>query len=122
MVTTFNKKDLVSFGNYLLSPERRALFEAKTKDHHDRAKDPDDPLYKTTPQDTEQRLQEVHHSDIENWLEKEKADKKAKKPTPLSHPVRFHLIDIFKELKFGRPAASQNYLDRCIKELEQQEK
>lgn len=39
------------------------------------------------------------------------------KETPLSRPVAYSLIDIFKELKFGRPAASQHYLDKCIKEL-----
>lgn len=40
-----------------------------------------------------------------------------KKETPLDRPAAYSLIDIFKELKFGRPAASQDYLDKCIKEL-----
>lgn len=40
-----------------------------------------------------------------------------KKETPLDRPAVYSLIDIFKELKFGRPAASQHYLDKCIKEL-----
>lgn len=39
------------------------------------------------------------------------------KETPLSRPSAYSLIDIFKELKFGRPSASQHYLDKCIKEL-----
>lgn len=41
----------------------------------------------------------------------------SKKETPLSRPVAYSLVDIFKELKFGRPATSQHYLDKCIKEL-----
>lgn len=40
----------------------------------------------------------------------------------LDAPVKYTLIEIFKELKFGRPVASQKYLDKCIKELEAQEK
>lgn len=52
MVTYFNKKDLVNFGNYLLSEERRELF----KQHPE-------------PVGTlEERLSKVHHSDIENFL------------------------------------------------------
>ncbi len=41
---------------------------------------------------------------------------------PLKRPLAHSLIDIFKELKFGRPAADQIYLDKCIAELESQEK
>lgn len=52
MVTYFNKKDLVDFGNYLLSEERKRLFE-----NH--------PEPVGTP---EERLSKVHHSDIENFL------------------------------------------------------
>lgn len=52
MVTYFNKKDLVSFGNYLLSPHRRALF----KSHPDLGE-----------RNLEERLSQVHHSDIEEW-------------------------------------------------------
>ena len=52
MVTYYNKKDLVSFGNYLLSPHRRALFALH-------------PDFKEN--DLEERLSNVHHSDIENW-------------------------------------------------------
>lgn len=54
MVTYFNKKDLVDFGNYLLSEERKRLFENHPE-----------------PVGTlEERLSKVHHSDIENFLEK----------------------------------------------------
>ncbi len=52
MVTYFNKKDLVDFGNYLLSEERKRLFENHPE-----------------PVGTlEERLLKVHHSDIENFL------------------------------------------------------
>lgn len=52
MVTYFNKKDLVDFGNYLLSEERKMLFENHPE-----------------PVGTlEERLAKVHHSDIENFL------------------------------------------------------
>lgn len=36
----------------------------------------------------------------------------------LHEPVKHSLIDIFKELKFGRTSASQKYLEKCIKELD----
>ena len=39
----------------------------------------------------------------------------------LDAPLKYNLIDIFKELKFGRPAKSQQYLQKCIEELETQE-
>lgn len=55
MVTYFNRKDLVSFGNYLLSNERRELY----KSHPDADKMP--PL--------EDRLASVNHADIENWTD-----------------------------------------------------
>lgn len=42
----------------------------------------------------------------------------SKKESPLNRPSAYHLIDIFKELKFGRPAPSQQYLQKCIEELE----
>lgn len=38
--------------------------------------------------------------------------------SPLNDPANHSLVDIFKELKFGRPAASQLYLQKCIEELE----
>lgn len=40
-----------------------------------------------------------------------------KKERILDKPAVYSLIDIFKELKFGRPAASQQFLDRCINRL-----
>ncbi len=67
MVTYFNKKDLVSFGNYLLSPHRRALF-ASHPDLGDKY--------------LEERLSQVHHSDIEEWkfeLSMKETDKFSKK-------------------------------------------
>ena len=41
------------------------------------------------------------------------------KENPLKRPSAHSLIDIFTELKFGRPAAEQKYLDKCIDELKQ---
>lgn len=52
MVTYFNKKDLVSFGNYLLSDKRRELFYLSLSDN-------------AVP--PEERMQQVSHADIENW-------------------------------------------------------
>lgn len=48
----FTREDLVSFGMYLLSNERRKLFEENP--------DPGVPL--------EERLKIVHHADVENYL------------------------------------------------------
>lgn len=51
-----------------------------------------------------------------------KNESKSELPTPnrnvLHEPIKHSLIDIFKELKFGRVSASQKYLEKCIKELE----
>lgn len=53
MVTYYNKKDLVSFGNYLLSEKRTNLI----KSH---------PEFVTNDQ-VEDRLRQVSHADYENW-------------------------------------------------------
>lgn len=53
MVTYFNKKDLVSFGNYLLSDERKNRFKQNNE----------------SGVPVEDRLKMVHHADIENWKE-----------------------------------------------------
>ena len=51
MATYFNKKDLVRFGKYLLSEERtQRIKESESK----------------VP--VEERLKEVYHSDIENFI------------------------------------------------------
>ena len=36
---------------------------------------------------------------------------------PLQMPVRYHLIDCLKELKFGRPSESQIQIDKWIDDL-----
>lgn len=54
MTTTFSKADLIHFGNYLLSQERRDLY----KSH---------PNYE--PDRLEERLSIVNHADIENFIE-----------------------------------------------------
>jgi hypothetical protein len=40
---------------------------------------------------------------------------------PLTNPAEHTLQELFAELKFGRPSASQEYLDKCIAELNEQE-
>lgn len=47
-------QDMVSFGNYLLSPERRKLYKQN-------------PMFPDGLM-LEERLAQVNHADIENWL------------------------------------------------------
>lgn len=64
MVTYFNKKDLVSFGNYLMSERRRDRFEATTQS-----------AIQVGGQNivpTDERLKKIYHADIENWLEEQR--------------------------------------------------
>lgn len=53
MVTYFNRKDLVSFGSYLLSEKRKVMFQQHP--------------YFLDDELLAERLKEVHHSDVENW-------------------------------------------------------
>jgi len=55
MVTYFNRKDLVRFGEYLLSEQRTK----RIADNHEN----DDPIT------LQERLQAVYHADVENFLE-----------------------------------------------------
>lgn len=56
MVTYFNKKDLVKFGEYLFSEARKKLLE----ENHQKG-------FNSLP--LEDRLRQIHHSDIENFLQ-----------------------------------------------------
>lgn len=60
MVTYYNRKDMVSFGRYLLSEERTK----RISDNHET----DDPCT------LEERLREVYHADVENWKISKKID------------------------------------------------
>lgn len=55
MVTYFNKKDLVKFGEYLLSEQRTNLIKEGYSE--------------TDNISIEERLKNVYHSDVENFLE-----------------------------------------------------
>lgn len=59
-------------------------------------------------------MNHLSHNDLASQGESSQSE------SPLKRPVNHNLIEIFKALKFGRPAASQKYLDKCIKELEEQ--
>jgi hypothetical protein len=56
MITYFTHKDLIDFGNYLLSEERRELYESH-------------PLSDSMPS-LEERLSQVSHADVENFIKK----------------------------------------------------
>lgn len=64
MVTYFNKKDLVSFGNYLLSKERKQRFEESYKSKIRNGMD--------NPLPVEESLKIVHDADLSNWIESQK--------------------------------------------------
>lgn len=63
MVTYFNRKDLVSFGYYLLSEKRKARFEQSygEPDKNGNVSASSIPV--------EDRLKEVWHADVENWID-----------------------------------------------------
>lgn len=61
MVTYFNRKDLVSFGTYLMSEKRKARFAATNINV---------PL--------EDRMKVVHQEDVVNWIESKRKKKDAK--------------------------------------------
>lgn len=65
MVTYFNRKDLVSFGSYLLSEKRKAKFEESFKQAIRDGMD--------NPIPVEDKLKEVHHADIENWIHQQES-------------------------------------------------
>lgn len=54
MITYFNKKDLVAFGNYLLSDKRKELITKRSD---------------ISKESKEFRLKQVSHADVENFLE-----------------------------------------------------
>lgn len=81
MVTTYNMKDMVSFGNYVLSDERRELYA-----NHPQA-DSMPPL--------EERLKHVSHADVENWK-----DKKSKE---IAIFVQVRLSDRTPTVENGKP-------------------
>lgn len=58
MVTYFNKKDLVKFGEYLLSKERTNRIKEGYSENDNIS--------------IEERLENVYHADVENFLEKNK--------------------------------------------------
>jgi len=60
MVVYFNKKDLIQFGNYLLSDERTELVMSRPQKRDDEKRE---------------SLKLVSHADIENFLEKKKNKK-----------------------------------------------
>lgn len=66
MVTYFNRKDLVSFGSYLMSEKRKARFNEVHKEAIQNGMG--------NPLPTEERLKEVHHADIENWIADQRGD------------------------------------------------
>lgn len=67
---TFTEKQLVEFGNYLLSEERKQLYAS-----HPQLGD----------SDLEERLSTVNHADVENFIVRQ--SKKELKP-PTSNPVK----------------------------------
>lgn len=60
MVTYFNRKDLVSFGSYLLSEKRKAMFEESFKEAIRSGM--------KNPLPVEESLKMVYHADVENWI------------------------------------------------------
>jgi len=66
MVTNYNESDLISFGRYLLSDRRKERFESIDRE----MKREGGPILHAV-----ERLKDVHHADLPNWLE-ERNEKK----------------------------------------------
>lgn len=65
---------------------------------------------KTPDEDNVKRISQELYNDLFGWRD-------SQPERPLQRPVCYSLTDIFKELKFGRPADDQKFLDKCIKKL-----
>ena len=61
MVTYFNRKDMVSFGSYLLSEKRKARINASYEQEIKEGV--------KNPLPISNRIESVHHADIQNWIE-----------------------------------------------------
>lgn len=70
MVTYFNKKDLVSFGTYLLSEERKRRFETGFKEKLQAGVQ--------SPLSVTEALAGVESADLENWMGLQAKGKKKK--------------------------------------------
>ena len=66
MVTYFNRKDLVSFGSYLLSEQRKSRFVESYKKSVQSG---------MNPVPVEESLTMVYHADIENWMDEQRSSK-----------------------------------------------
>lgn len=59
MVTYFNRKDLVSFGTYLMSEKRKSAHEAAFKEAKENG---------LNPLPVSESLKIIKHADYENWV------------------------------------------------------
>lgn len=67
MVTYFNEKDMISFGQYLLSDERKQRFQESYKEKIRQGAN--------NPLPPEESLKFVHHADVENWKHNQRITK-----------------------------------------------
>ena len=63
MVTYFNRKDLVSFGSYLMSERRKASYIERSIEAQQEGRE-------IPP--AKERLKNVSHRDIQNWMNEQK--------------------------------------------------
>lgn len=84
MVTYFYKKDLVSFGTYLMSKKRRDRFDEAYKESIRNGAN--------NPLSTDERLKLVNHADIENWIDEQRDEKLLEKAKTKMFLCK-HLLD-----------------------------
>jgi len=66
---------------------------------------------KTPADDTLKNISQDLYDNLFGW-------KDSQPERPLQKPVAYSLVDIFKELKYGRPARDQIFLQECIDNFE----
>ena len=91
-------------------------------DNRDRALGAEKDAYNICILYAENMLEKLETLKTNNKMKKEmKTKTEMEHKNPLTNPAEHTLQELFAELKFGRPSASQNYLDKCIAELNEQE-